>query len=661
MTVSILEVDTVEDEITIATGDETSTVSEAVKDIFTSDELEDESIDDSNTNEPMDDSDTELLDHVKLFSEPGDSNNKFDADGEEGEDLEESEGLVDENGDLNSFDGDENDVSANADNPLQESSGRKRGRKRGQSLKGIPAQCEYCGQKLLNKYNLDLHIRRMHLKERNFPCTICSRRFWNTHRLNSHILSIHTRRCEQCKEYVIESEPWPEGMDRTQNRKVPCKCGALVSMKQTKQIMEKEEREKAKSSQKTYACGECGRLFWYKWECKKHRASHTTENQVMCEFCRKDFCNKSSLMKHLEAIHNVFVIRCKYCGKNYSNEAALNVHISKIHAEDDELDIKNEIEADTSKSGDHINLTQEQWESLTGKKRKLSDSDDDNARTSSPEIEGKYAEHGSSRPKKKRRDLTKHTCEYCGQTITGKQAMKNHVRRVHLKERNHKCQICPKGFWCKSLLESHMLSVHTRQCEKCKEYVVETEPWAEGVSMVTVRRVACKCGHRVVVISKLGGKKVREDEDDDDANMYQCGTCNKLFPTRAACEAHYPIHTDAHKCTICNKAFTANKSLMRHMNNVHLIQTNPCQVCKRSFANQKSLLAHLIKEHGQQGVGILPGEPDMSGPAKEQPPVSDVATTTTTGDLLKSLTPVSVIPPTDSVNIDPAKWVVMFE
>ncbi|XP_052267150.1 zinc finger protein 420-like isoform X1 [Dreissena polymorpha] len=643
VTVSILEEDTVEDEITIVTGDETSTVSEAVVDSI-ADELEDE-VDD----EPMDDSETELLDHVKLFSEPGASNNK--ADGVEREAFED---LADENGDQSSFA--ENDVDANPDNPLQESLGRKKGRKRGRSQKEIPAQCEYCGQQLLNKYNLDLHIRRMHFLERNFPCMICSRRFWNTHRLNSHILSIHTRRCEQCKQYVIESEPWPEGMDRTKNRKVPCKCGGLVSMNQAKYLMEKEERENSKASQKTYACGECGRLFWYKWECKKHRASHTTENQVTCEFCKKDFCNKSSLMKHLEAIHNVYVNRCKYCGKNYSNEAALNVHISKIHAEDDELDTRKEDEADNSKSGDHINLTQEQWESLTGKKRKLSALDDENSGPSSPDIEGKYEKRGLTLTKKKRRDLTKHTCEFCGQTITGKQAMKNHVRRVHLKERNHKCHICPKGFWCKSLLESHMLSVHTRQCEKCKEYVVETEPWAEGVSMVTLRRVVCKCGHRVVVISKLGGKKVPEDEDDDDANMYQCGTCNKLFPTRAACEAHHAIHTEAHKCKICNKVFTANKSLVRHMNNVHSIQTNPCHVCKKSFANQKSLLTHLMKEHGQQGVMFLPGEQDTSGPTEGRPLVSDVPTTSS-----NSITPVSGILPAVSVNIESANLEVMFD
>lgn len=67
-------------------------------------------------------------------------------------------------------------------------------------------RCEICGREYDLKCHLSLHIRSVHLQERNFECNICSSRFFSKELLNRHVV-IHTGerkfRCEVCgKSYV---------------------------------------------------------------------------------------------------------------------------------------------------------------------------------------------------------------------------------------------------------------------------------------------------------------------------------------------------------------------------------------------------------------------------------------------------------------------------
>lgn len=245
----------------------------------------------------------------------------------------------------------------------------------------MPMPCEHCGINLTGKSNLKSHIRRVHLKQKNKKCTICNKGFWSATARESHMLSVHTRRCEACQEYVVESVPWSPGMDMRMKRDVICTCGAIVSIFSSfgrrRQYLRDDEPDedgnfpdpptKQKSNTGTkYACGICGKLFMKKSNCERHSRAHTDFKGIECEVCGNQFTYESSLKKHLQSEHGIVSHVCEICGKNYSNETALKVHYVKYHAQENFTIGENVVMIVKEKGSDTADLSQQMEEIMEG-------------------------------------------------------------------------------------------------------------------------------------------------------------------------------------------------------------------------------------------------------------------------------------------------------
>ncbi|XP_053393109.1 myoneurin-like isoform X2 [Mercenaria mercenaria] len=261
-------------------------------------------------------------------------------------------------------------------------SGLKRKKKSKKPLsETMPTPCEHCGVHLAGKSNLKSHIRRVHLKQKDKKCTICGKGFWSGTARESHMLSVHTRRCEACQEYVVESVPWNSGMDMRMKRDVICTCGAIVSIYSTfgrkrqylrddepdedGNLPEPESRRKSNTGTK-YACGTCGKLFMKKSNCERHSRAHTDYKGIECELCGSQFSYESSLKKHLQTEHGITKHVCEICGKNYSNETALKVHYVKYHAQENLTIGENVVMIVKEKGNDTADLEQQMEEIMEG-------------------------------------------------------------------------------------------------------------------------------------------------------------------------------------------------------------------------------------------------------------------------------------------------------
>jgi DNA-directed RNA polymerase subunit RPC12/RpoP len=245
----------------------------------------------------------------------------------------------------------------------------------------MPTPCEHCGIHLAGKSNLKSHIRRVHLKQKDKKCTICGKGFWAATARESHMLSVHTRRCETCQEYVVESVPWGSGMDMRMKRDVICTCGSIVSIYSTfgrkrqylrddepdeeGNLPEPESRRKSNTGTK-YACGTCGKLFMKKSNCERHSRAHTDYKGIECEICGSQFSYESSLKKHLQTEHGITKHVCEICGKNYSNETALKVHYVKYHAQENFTIGENVVMIVKEKGNDTADLEQQMEEIMEG-------------------------------------------------------------------------------------------------------------------------------------------------------------------------------------------------------------------------------------------------------------------------------------------------------
>jgi hypothetical protein len=204
-----------------------------------------------------------------------------------------------------------------------------------------PYPCEHCGKTLIGRGNLVSHIKRIHYKLRNHKCIVCKSGFYTSSSLESHMLAVHTRRCETCQEYVIESVPWPEGTDMKTRRSVTCVCGAVVDIychfgrKRSNEEEEENVQKRRYKDNTKYACQFCGKIFSRKAHCVRHTKLHTKVNDIHCKYCPETFRYEVSLKKHVQTAHKLLQdFACTVCKKTYATSIELEQHAREKHGHD---------------------------------------------------------------------------------------------------------------------------------------------------------------------------------------------------------------------------------------------------------------------------------------------------------------------------------------
>lgn len=87
----------------------------------------------------------------------------------------------------------------------------------------------------------------------------------------------------------------------------------------------------ANSKQKSFECGECGKVFNAHYNLTRHMPVHTGARPFVCKICGKGFRQASTLCRH-KIIHTTEKPhKCHTCGKAFNRSSTLNTH-TRIHA-----------------------------------------------------------------------------------------------------------------------------------------------------------------------------------------------------------------------------------------------------------------------------------------------------------------------------------------
>lgn len=164
------------------------------------------------------------------------------------------------------------------------------------------------------------------------------------------------------------------------------------------------------------------------------------KDNIPCPICPdKVFRYFGILLRHVNAEHSNNNRICDFCGRSFRNAANLNVHITYSHTGSCECDVcgikyKN------------------QW-SLARHRAKCHNAKDHKCPKCPETFNSQYH---------KQKHLIKmhdigHKCDYCDKMFTRNSFMKDHIRRIHLKEKNVPCSICNEKFFDNYLLKMHMV------------------------------------------------------------------------------------------------------------------------------------------------------------------------------------------------------------
>ena len=202
-----------------------------------------------------------------------------------------------------------------------------------------PMECPHCGLYLTGKWNLEAHVKRVHLKLKENACNICAKPFYTRTHLDSHVLSVHTRMCSKCNEYVTESKPWAEGMHMRDIRRVQCNCGEIISIFSSQgrskvvpvtEILESVDDQHVSK----FGCPSCQHVFGTRKECVRHMRQHANSRSARCCYvCGERFDSLKLMGQHLRLSHGIVMHKCHICDKVYNTDSSLKVHLIKAHGE----------------------------------------------------------------------------------------------------------------------------------------------------------------------------------------------------------------------------------------------------------------------------------------------------------------------------------------
>lgn len=137
---------------------------------------------------------------------------------------------------------------------------------------------------------------------------------------------------------------------------------------------------------------------------------------------------------------------------------------------------------------------------------------------------------------------------HCGKQFKHKEALKTHVKIVHLKLKSHTCDDCGRSFYGKTALSDHKKRLHSENltydfaCEQCGKQF---------------------CTKRQLVIHKRTHLEAK----------FKCNAdgCDKAYITKSKLERHLKKHIGKRDllCHLCDKAYFFQRDLSRHLDVAH--------------------------------------------------------------------------------------------
>ncbi|XP_055588859.1 zinc finger protein 780B-like [Uranotaenia lowii] len=351
-------------------------------------------------------------------------------------------------------------------------------------------------------------------------------------------------------------------------------------------------------------CG-CGLFFETYNEVLDHGLQvHLMENMeslgdFQCDICYARFEWDRGLLLHRSsrrAISTIF--HCTICNLNFSKEHTLDKHLKTAHNHKSNLEVESQFfpyESDepkeTSSNKFHCCFPRcsHNFESETellnhataehyGKRR-----ENEIERTTNQNVCpvcSKSFENTTCLVWHRFTRFTKqYTCRFCAQVFPRWAACREHENVVHLKKDcEYPCQLCTKVFLTPQRLKAHSVIHSVLRTEVCED---------------------CGASFRNKGILKRHRRAVHAVEQP-----FDCGVCNRKFPTQEQLNAHSRVHTGAKPfpCRYCERAFSHFTDRKRHEMGSHTGERPyQCAHCPAAYIRKRELALHEQK-HALQGA-----------------------------------------------------------
>ena len=331
----------------------------------------------------------------------------------------------------------------------------------------------------------------------------------------------------------------------------------------------------------------------------------------LCHICNEQFTSKMLLNCHLKETHNeakTSKLKCDLCLATFCVAGNLKRHLSNIH-------------------GGKQNLLCEHCDKIFPNKNYL--------------LRHYYGQHRELQQKPK--------CEICMKTFVNDIKMKEHVKNVHILEREGnsnarniqfaevniftktkirgekdelmktevqiQCEICDKTFSRSTTFLEHLENVHVSapklQCDTCMKTFSRKADLTKHTTRVHVNTHNLKCSNCDKVYKILGNLNRHMRESHERVRNHKCEICEATFNRPVQLREHMKLnHSKASMiekkkyvrkiipCKVCGKLYRDGGPMYYHVNVEHNAIKYQCNICAKEFDYKNSLKDHIEKVHG---------------------------------------------------------------
>ena len=406
---------------------------------------------------------------------------------------------------------------------------------------GHKRECIHCGQEFVDKNELRIHIKKIHLEPKEkIPkiCPECNKTFASIYSLEKHVSrkhegftkNIYHKICESCGKDFPTNKLLGQHVRFVHEGKKDHQCihcnKSFCFPKQLKMHIFCVHEDHPENK-----CEPCGKTFYYRTALEKHiLITHEGRKDHICESCGKSFGEKNSLKHHVDKQHKGVRYMCESCGKSCKDKSWLKKHISDVHE---------------------------------GQGKKFPCNRCDEVFYTAIDM--------------KRHRMAKHMdCEQCGKKFEGPNAagmLRCHIRSVHEGVRNYVCSTCGKAFFNNNDMVRHVDSVHLKK--PVWQNIRKNYPGGKKPNIGMICEFCQeKFSHRVLLQKHI-------QTEHRSLIKYDCRKCLQTFNSKASFLTHLEMNHkhDIYQCKFCQQAFTLTFNYDKKGHKVKTVKCYDIQKC----------------------------------------------------------------------------------